>query len=50
MLKKDQSWLLKGNYNYDKIEGNLERGKQADIMVISIMLVQVPPGPVPKPS
>jgi hypothetical protein len=28
---KNQTWSLKGNYDYSKKEGNLERGKQADV-------------------
>jgi hypothetical protein len=49
-LKKTQSWILKGNYDYDKFEGNTEDGKQADVMVLGIMMVAVPPGGVPRPT
>jgi hypothetical protein len=43
-LKKDQSWMLKGNYDYDRFEGNKDRnGKQDHIMAISIVYVAVSP-------
>jgi hypothetical protein len=41
-LEKNQSWQLKCNYDYDKFQGNKdEKGKQADIMCISLMFVAV---------
>lgn len=43
-MKKDQSWMVRGSYDYEKKEGNLEKGKQSDIMAIAILLVAVPPG------
>jgi hypothetical protein len=49
-LKKEQQWVLKGNYDYEKFEGNTEGGKQADVMVLAIMFIAVPPGGVPRPS
>jgi hypothetical protein len=49
-LKKTQKWILKGHYDYDTFEGNTEAGKQADVMVLGIMFVAVPPGGVPRPS
>lgn len=30
-LKKSQSWLVRGHYNYTARKGNLERGKQAEV-------------------
>jgi hypothetical protein len=32
-LKKDQAWFVGGNYDYDKRQGNLERGVQADVSI-----------------
>jgi hypothetical protein len=32
-LKKDQEWFVGGNYDYDKREGNLERGVQANVSI-----------------
>lgn len=38
-----QSWLIEGNYDYGKFEGNLGgEGEQSDVMVIAIMYVAVP--------
>jgi len=43
-LDKEQSWVLKGNYDYDRFEGNKDRkGRQDHIMAISIMYVAVKP-------
>jgi hypothetical protein len=30
-LKKGQSWIVKGNYDYSRFEGNLEAGKQSEV-------------------
>jgi hypothetical protein len=30
-LKKDQSWIARGYYNYTAREGNLEQGKQSEV-------------------
>ncbi|TID21006.1 Diphthamide biosynthesis protein 2 [Venturia nashicola] len=49
-LKKDQSWTVEGKYDYDKRAGNLEGGKQSNVMAISLVFVGVPPGGVPKPG
>ncbi|KAF2669805.1 hypothetical protein BT63DRAFT_453988 [Microthyrium microscopicum] len=46
MMSKSQSWTIKGSYDYDKKEGNLEGGKQSEVMAIAILLVAVPPGPL----
>ena len=43
-MKKDQSWIVKGDYDYGKHEGNLEHGKQSDIMAIAVVLVAVNSG------
>ncbi|QDS77928.1 hypothetical protein FKW77_001137 [Venturia effusa] len=48
-MKKDQSWTVRGRYNYDVRPGNIEEGKQGAVMAISIVLVAVAPGGVPKP-
>ncbi|KAF2419607.1 hypothetical protein EJ08DRAFT_706428 [Tothia fuscella] len=45
-VKRDQVWSLKGKYDYDQREGNLENGRQAEIMVLGLLLVSVPPGPL----
>jgi hypothetical protein len=30
-LNKEQAWMVKGDYDYDKFEGNLEAGRQSDV-------------------
>jgi hypothetical protein len=30
-LKRGQSWSVRGNYDFSKYEGNLERGKQSEV-------------------
>jgi hypothetical protein len=40
-VKKDQSWVVTGHYDYDKRQGNLEGGKQSEIMAIAVMLIAV---------
>jgi hypothetical protein len=40
-LKKDQSWVVTGHYDFDKRQGNLENGKQSDIMAIAVLLIAV---------
>lgn len=42
-MKRDQSWAIHGNYDYSVREGNLEKGKQADVMAISMVVVAVDP-------
>jgi hypothetical protein len=32
-LKKGQSWIVRGSYDYGAHEGNLERGKQAEVSI-----------------
>jgi hypothetical protein len=34
-LKRDQAWMVRGYYDYDVREGNTERGKQADVSVLT---------------
>lgn len=43
-MNKNQSWVVKGNYDYGKREGNLENGKQSEIMAIAVVLVAIAPG------
>lgn len=44
-LNKNQSWQIKGNYNYDKFEGNKDKkGLQQHIMAISIVYAAIVPG------
>jgi hypothetical protein len=40
-MKRDQSWVVEGFYDYDKRQGNLEDGKQSEIMAIAVLLVAV---------
>jgi hypothetical protein len=40
-VKKDQSWVVEGHYDYDKRQGNLEDGKQSEIMAIAVLLIAV---------
>jgi hypothetical protein len=50
-LEKSQSWILKGNYDYDRFAGNTEKdGTQQDIMGLALMYVAVHPGGVPYPQ
>lgn len=35
-MKKSQSWVVKGNYDYAAHEGNLEKNKQADVSTNNI--------------
>jgi hypothetical protein len=35
MLRKDQEWTMKGFFNYDAREGNLESGKQSEVSSVS---------------
>lgn len=32
-LKKGQSWMVKGDYDFSKHDGNLEGGKQSEVRV-----------------
>jgi hypothetical protein len=43
-MKRDQSWTVNGHYDYSLREGNLEKGKQTEIMAISMVVVAVKPG------
>jgi hypothetical protein len=36
-LKKDQNWLVSGAYDYAKFEGNLEKGMQSEVSVLSFL-------------
>lgn len=48
-LSKEQSWVLKGNYDYDRFDGNKDRkGRQEHIMAISIVYAAVSPDLVSK--
>jgi hypothetical protein len=50
-LKKSQSWILRGHYNYDRFDGNTEKdGKQQDVMGLALMYIAVPPGGLPTPK
>jgi hypothetical protein len=49
-MKKDQSWRVRGKYDYDVQPGNIEEGHQGAVMAISIVLVAVPPGGVASPG
>jgi len=42
-VKKSQTWTTTGFYDFAKRNGNLEKGKQSEIMAISIVLVAGPP-------
>jgi len=50
MMTKDQAWSFRGYYDYDLREGNLEQGKQSEIMVLGIVQIAVPVSPVPRPA
>ena len=43
-MSKDQVWITKGTYDYNKKSANLEAGKPSEVMAIAIVLVAVPPG------
>jgi len=45
-MSKDQSWSVKGHYDYTKRSANLEAGNPSEVMAIAIVLVSVPPGPL----
>jgi hypothetical protein len=49
-MTKDQSWTVRGRYDYDARPGNIEEGKQGNVMAISIVLVAVKPGGVESPG
>jgi len=40
-VKKGQSWVVEGHYDYDKRQGNLEDGKQSEIMAIAVLVIAV---------
>lgn len=44
MLKKDQAWSVRANYDYDKHLGEKDNGKWGDIMGIALLFVAVDPG------
>jgi hypothetical protein len=48
-MKKTQSWVVDGHYDFDKAAGNIENGKQSNVMSIALVLVAVPPGGVKRP-
>lgn len=35
-LKKGQSWMVKGDYDFSKREGNLEAGKQSEVRASAV--------------
>jgi hypothetical protein len=41
-LKKDQTWQVTARYDYDKFQGNKEKGKQQELMAIALMYVAIP--------
>jgi len=43
-MTRSQTWITKGNYDYNKRAANIEGGKPSEIMAIAIVLVAVPPG------
>lgn len=43
-MKKSQAWTTTGFYDFAKRTGDLEKGKQSEVMAISIVLVAGPPG------
>jgi hypothetical protein len=43
-MQRDQSWVIKAQYDYNQKAGNEEGGKMAEVMGIAIVLVAVPPG------
>jgi len=43
-LTKDQSWVVKGRYDYTVHDANLEAGKPSEVMAIAVVIVAVPPG------
>jgi hypothetical protein len=43
-VSRDQSWTVKGHYDYSKRTANLEAGSPSEVMAISVVLVAVPPG------
>ncbi|KAF2418971.1 hypothetical protein EJ08DRAFT_702936 [Tothia fuscella] len=45
-MSRDQSWITRGTYDYNKRTANLEAGSPSEVMAIAIVLVQVPPGPL----
>lgn len=38
-LKKGQSWMVKGDYDFSKHDGNLEGGKQSEVRVSAIRCI-----------
>lgn len=49
-LETNQNVQVVGSYDFDKRPGNIEKGKQDEIMAIALMLVAVPPGGVSPPG
>jgi hypothetical protein len=43
-MKRNQNWQVNGYYDYNQRKGNLESGKQGEIMAIGLLLVAVEPG------
>jgi len=49
-MNKNQSWTVDGKYDFDKAAGNIENGKQSNVMSIALVLLAVPPGGVKPPT
>jgi hypothetical protein len=45
-MSRNQSWITKGTYDYNKKTANLEAGSPSEVMAIAIVLVAVQPGPL----
>lgn len=43
-MKRDQSWITRGKYDYTQRAANLEAGSPSEVMAISIIIVAHPPG------
>lgn len=43
-MKRDQSWVIQAQYDFDQKPGNEEGGKRAEVMGIAIVLVAVNSG------
>jgi hypothetical protein len=38
-VKKGQAWMVEGHYDYETRQGNLENGKQSEIMAIAVLMI-----------
>jgi hypothetical protein len=48
-VEKNQTWTIKGHYDYGKRAGNIADGEQMDIMGLGIVFVEAPVGGIPRP-